>query len=175
MDSYVGDIRLFAGNYAPRGWLLCNGAVLNISEYDTLFTLIGTAYGGDGQNTFALPDLRGRVPVGQGTGPGLTPRVLSQVYGSESVTLSTAQLPQHTHALNATAATATSAKPEGMLLAQTGADNLYGPLPSSGPLPETMTASTVSAAGGNQAHANIMPTMAMNYIIAYVGIFPSRN
>ncbi|MBU0826617.1 MAG: tail fiber protein [Gammaproteobacteria bacterium] len=175
MDAYIGDIRLFAGNYAPRGWLLCNGAMLNTNEYDMLFTLIGTAYGGDGQNTFALPDLRGRVPVGQGAGRGLTPRVLSQMYGSENVTLLTAQLPQHSHTLNATTATATSAKPQGMLLAQTGADNLYGPLPASGPLPQTMAANTVSATGGNQAHANIMPSMAMNYIIAFVGAFPARN
>ena len=175
MDSYVGDIRLFAGNYAPLGWLLCNGAVLKIGEHVELFSLIGTTYGGDGRKTFAVPDLRGRVPVGQGAGHGLTPRELSQMYGSESVTLLTAQLPQHSHTLNATTATATSAKPQGMLLAQTGADNLYGPLPTSGPLPQDMAATSVSDTGGNQAHPNIMPSMAMNYIIAFVGDYPART
>jgi len=175
MESYVGDIRLFAGTFAPRGWVLCNGALLSISEYEMLYTLIGTAYGGDGQTTFAVPDLRGRVPVGQGTGLGLSPRVLSQVYGSESVTLLTAQMPQHTHALNATAATATSAQPGGMLLAQTGTDNLYGPVPATDPQPQTMAANAVSPAGGSQPHNNIMPSMAINYIIAVEGVFPSRN
>ncbi len=175
MDTYIGDIRLFGGNFAPRGWLLCNGALLNISEYDTLFTLIGTAYGGDGQNTFAVPDLRGRVPVGQGTGPGLSTRVLGQIYGSENVTLLPGQLPQHNHPFNATAATASSAQPAGMLLAQTGTDNLYGPAPASSPQPQTMAASAVSIAGGSQPHANIMPSMAVNYIIAFEGVFPSRN
>jgi len=175
MDNYIGEIRLFAGNFAPKDWLLCNGAVLNISEYDTLYMLIGSAYGGDGQNTFAVPDLRGRLPVGQGNGQGLSPRLLAQVYGTESVTLVTAQLPPHNHAFNATAATATSPRPDGMLFAQTGADNLYGPAPGSDPQPQTMTASTVVAAGGNQPHANIMPSMGLNYIIAVTGIFPSRN
>lgn len=175
MDSFIGDIRLFAGTYAPKGWMLCNGALLSISEYDTLFALIGTTYGGDGQNTFALPDLRGRVPVGQGAGPGLSDRVLSQTYGSETVTLLATQLPQHSHAFNATTAAATSAQPAGMLFAQTGVDNLYGPLPGNDPQPQTMAASTVAPAGGNLPHDNIMPSMALNYIIALEGIFPSRN
>ncbi|WP_426305668.1 phage tail protein [Acidovorax facilis] len=175
MDSYIGDIRLFAGNFAPRGWMLCNGALLSISNYDTLFMLIGTTYGGDGQNTFALPDLRGRVPVGQGIGPGLSTRVLGQIYGSESVTLLNTQMPQHNHPFNATTATATSARPDGMLFAQTGADKLYGPAPASGPQPQTMAANAVLPAGGSQPHDNIMPSMALNYIIAFEGIFPSRN
>lgn len=175
MDSYVGDIRLFAGTYAPRGWVLCNGALLSISDYQTLFTLIGTTYGGDGQTTFAVPDLRGRVPVGQGVGPGLAPRVIGQVYGSESVTLLAAQMPQHSHVPSATTAAATSPQPGGMLFAQTGVDNLYGPVPATDPKPETMAPNAVSTAGGSQAHDNIMPSMAINYIIAVVGVFPSRN
>ena len=175
MESYVGDIRLFAGNFAPRGWALCNGALLSINQYQTLYVLIGIRYGGDGQNTFALPNLCGRVPVGQGTGLGLTPRVVSQLYGSESVTLLTQQLPQHTHTFNATSATATSARAGGMLFAQTGTDNLYGPVPGTDPQPQTMAANAVMVTGGSQPHDNIMPSMAINYIIALEGIFPSRN
>jgi microcystin-dependent protein len=175
MESFVGDIRLFAGTFAPRGWLLCNGALLSISEYDTLYTLIGTTYGGDGQTTFALPDLRGRVPVGQGQGPGLSPRVMGQVYGSENVTLLPTEMPQHTHTLNATTATATSAQAAGRLFAQTGADNLYGPPPNEGPQPQAMAGAAVSPAGGSQPHNNIMPSMAINYIMAFEGIYPSRN
>lgn len=175
MESFVGDIRLFAGTFAPRGWLLCNGALLSISEYETLFALIGTTYGGDGQTTFAVPDLRGRVPVGQGAGPGLAPRVMGQVYGSENVTLLTTQMPQHAHTLNATAAAATSAQPAGRLFAQAGADKIYGPPPATGPQPQAMSGNAVSPAGGSQPHTNIMPSMAINYIIAVEGIYPTRN
>lgn len=175
MGSFIGDIRLFAGTFAPRGWVLCNGALLSISTYETLFALIGTTYGGDGQNTFAVPDLRGRVPVGKGAGPGLTPRVLGQVFGSENVTLLAAQMPQHTHTLNATTAARTSPQAAGRLFAQTGTDNLYGPLPASGPQPQAMAANAVSAAGQSQPHSNIMPSMAINRIMAVEGIFPNRN
>lgn len=175
MESYVGDIRLFGGNFAPRGWALCNGALLSISEYQLLYTLIGTRYGGDGQTTFALPDLRGRVPVGQGQGPGLSSRLMGQVYGSESVTLLTPQMPQHTHALNATTAAATSAQPTGMLFSQTGKDNLYAPMPATDPQPQTMAPNALTAAGGSQAHDNTMPSMAINFIIALEGYFPARN
>ena len=175
MESFVGDIRLFAGTFAPRGWLLCNDALLSISEYEMLFTLIGTTYGGDGQNTFAVPDLRGRVPVGQGAGPGLTPRVMGQVYGSENVTLLTNQMPQHAHTLNATAAAATSAQPIGSLFAQAGADKVYGPPPATDPQPQAMSGNAVSPAGGSQPHTNIMPSMAINYIMAFEGIYPSHN
>lgn len=175
MESFIGDIRLFAGDFAPRGWMLCNGAVLSISVYDTLFALIGTTYGGDGQNTFALPDLRGRVPVGQGPGPGLTPRVIGQVYGSENVTLLTQQMPQHSHTLNATTAAATSPQAAGGLFAQAGTDKCYGPPPGTDPQPQTLAGNAVSVAGGSQPHNNIMPAMAINYIIAVEGIFPSRN
>lgn len=175
MDNYVGEIRLFAGNFAPRGWALCNGALLKIADYDVLFTLIGTAYGGDGLTTFALPDLRGRVPVGQGTGPGLSPRVLAQKYGSEAVTLILPQMPPHTHSFNATDATATNAQPGGMLFAQTGTDKLYGPAPATGPQPQTMASNAVLPTGAGQPHENTMPSMAINYIIAVEGIFPGRN
>lgn len=175
MESFIGDIRLFAGEFAPRGWKFCDGSVLSISVYDTLFALIGTTYGGDGQSTFALPDLRGRVPVGQGAGPGLTSRLIGQSFGSENVTLLATQMPQHTHTLNATTAAAASPQAAGHLFAQTGADKCYGPPPGTDPQPQTLAANAVSAAGGSQPHNNIMPTMAVNYIIAVEGVFPSRN
>lgn len=175
MDSYIGDIRLFAGTFAPRGWVFCNGALLSISEYSPLFALIGTTYGGDGQTNFAVPDLRGRVPVGQGQGTGLSPRTLAQRFGSETVTLQSSQLPPHSHALNTVNAAATSSQPSGLLFAQVGNDLVYGPLPATGPQPQTMAANAVTSAGGGQPHANIMPTMAVNYIIAVEGAYPSRN
>lgn len=175
MESYIGDIRLFAGNFAPRGWMFCNGAVLSISQYDTLFALIGTTYGGDGQSTFALPDLRGRLPMGQGTGPGLSQRVIGQALGSENVILLAPQMPQHTHTLNATAAAATSPQAAGKLFAQPSADKCYGPPPSTAPQPQPLAGSAVSTAGGGQPHNNIMPSMAINYIIAVEGVFPSHN
>ncbi|WP_312130755.1 phage tail protein [Diaphorobacter nitroreducens] len=175
MESFIGDIRLFAGNFAPQGWMFCNGALLSISENDALFALIGTTYGGDGQTTFAVPDLRGRVPVGQGTGPGLSNRIMGQRFGSETVTLLAPQLPQHSHALNATTATASSPQPGGRLFAQTGSDNLYGPAPATDPQPQTFAANAVTVSGGSQPHDNVMPSMGLNYIIALQGVFPSRN
>lgn len=175
MESFIGDIRLFAGNFAPKGWMFCDGSLRSISSYETLFLLIGTNYGGDGQSTFALPDLRGRVPVGQGAGPGLSNRVLSQIYGSESVTLLTTQLPPHNHPFHATPAAASSAQPGGKLFARTGLDNIYGPAPKDGPQPQTLAANMVSPAGSSLPHDNIMPSMGLNYIIAFEGVFPSRN
>jgi microcystin-dependent protein len=175
MESFIGDIRLFAGNYAPQGWMFCDGSLLSISEYDALFALIGTTYGGDGQTTFAVPDLRSRVPVGQGAGPGLSNRIMGERFGSENVTLLTAQMPQHSHALNATTATASSPQPGGRLFAQTGSDNLYGPAPATDPQPQTFAANAVTVSGGSQPHDNIMPSMGLNYIIALQGVFPSRN
>jgi len=155
--------------------MFCNGAVLSIAQYDTLFSLIGTTYGGDGVNTFNLPDLRGRVPMGQGAGPGLTTRVIGQAFGSENVTLLTQQMPQHTHTFNATTAEATSPQAAGRLFAQASADKFYGPPPDTSPQPQTLASNTVSAAGGTMPHANTMPSMAINYIIAVEGIYPSHN
>jgi len=175
MDAYIGDIRLFAGSFAPVGWILCNGTLLSISEYDTVFAIIGTTYGGDGVTTFAVPDLRGRLPVGQGNGPGLTPRVLGQAFGSESVTLLTTQIPSHTHALVASTAAATASSPATGVFAQNGADSFYTTVPTTNPQPQTFNAASVQSAGGTQPHDNIMPTTAINYIMCLAGIFPSRN
>jgi microcystin-dependent protein len=164
-NPFVGEIRIFAGNFAPNGWSFCNGAILPISEYDTLFTLIGTMYGGDGQITFALPDLRGRLPVHQGDG-----FVLGQLAGVETVTLTTNQLPAHTHPLNATTATANSPNPVGNLLGQsTQADVFFGDIPVG-----SMNAGVVGSAGGSQPHNNLMPFLCLNFIISLYGIYPTQ-
>ena len=174
MDPYIGDIRIFAGNFAPVGWMLCNGALLDVGTYGTLYALIGTTYGGDGASTFALPDLRGRLPVGAGTGAGLTPRVMGEIFGSESVTLLTTQIPSHSHALIANSAASTASGPTNNLFAANTADPIYTQLPAS-PVPQTMNGATVQQAGGSQPHDNIMSSTAINYIICIDGIFPSRN
>ncbi len=168
-DPYVGEIRLFAGNFAPNGWALCNGQVIAIADNDTLFTLLGTTYGGDGQTTFALPDLRGRAPLHQGAGPGLTPRALGQSGGSEQVTLGVPEMPAHSHAQNATSAAAQpAAGPSGSVLAAT-AVNVYG----SGTPTTAMAAGAIAAVGGGEPHDNMAPYVALNYIIALFGIYPT--
>jgi microcystin-dependent protein len=175
MDPYLGDIRLFAGSFAPAGWVLCDGRLLAISEIDALYAIIGTTYGGDGVNTFGVPDLRGRLPVGNGNGTGLSPRVMGQQFGVESVTLLTTQIPAHNHSFNAsTTAPSTSPSPAGTVFAHSDTDKIYVSSPT-GPAPETMNAATVQATGGTQPHNNIMPTTAINYIMCTAGIFPSRN
>lgn len=165
-QPYVGELRLFAGNFAPAGWMFCDGQVLPISENETLFQLIGTNYGGDGQETFALPDLRGRVPVHQGNG-----YVLSQPGGTETVTLTTAQVPSHSHALRASTATGTHSAPGRALLAATGTVNSYG----SGNPDQAMAVGALAPAGGSQPHDNMAPFLAVSYIISLYGIFPSPS
>jgi microcystin-dependent protein len=168
---FVGEIRLFAGNFAPAGWAFCDGSFLPISENDTLFNLIGTTYGGDGQQTFALPDMRGRVPVHQGQGPGLSPRVIGQPGGSEAVTLSAAQLPSHSHALNATTAAANASASITGLPAAASTTTFYGSAPGGPDLaPQALVAS-----GGSQPHNNVAPFQVVSYIISLFGIFPSPN
>ncbi|HSC67510.1 MAG TPA: tail fiber protein [Cellvibrio sp.] len=175
MDPYLGDIRLFAGNFAPAGWVICDGRLLAISENDALYAIVGTTYGGDGIDTFAVPDLRGRLPVGQGSGVGLSERVIGQKFGVESVTLLTPQIPSHNHSFNAsTSAPSTSPSPAGTVFAHSDTDKIYVSSPT-GPLPETLNTATVQLTGGTQPHTNIMPTTAINYIMSTVGIFPSRN
>ncbi|KQR07147.1 phage tail protein [Deinococcus sp. Leaf326] len=167
-ESYVGEIRMFGGNYAPEGWQFCDGSLLPISEYDVLFNLIGTTYGGDGQNTFAVPDLRGRWPVHQGTLSGGN-MVMGQSGGSESVTLNPQQIPAHTHAFKATASPATTKSSAGGTLAQTTGLSLY--------LDDTPNVSLLSSAlavtGGSVPHENRSPYLAVNFIISLYGIYPS--
>lgn len=171
-EPYVGEIRLFAGNFAPLGWALCDGSVLSIAENEVLFNLIGTTYGGDGQTTFALPDMRGRVPLHQGAGPNLSPRVIGQSAGAEQVTVSPAQLPSHNHQLNATtnAASAGSAL-AGSLTGAAATTNFYGSTPGGGAL----ASQAMLTAGGSQPHNNMAPFLGLNFIISLFGVFPSQG
>ena len=177
-DYFLGEVRMFGGNFAIQNWAFCNGQLMNIAQNTALFSLLGTTYGGNGIQTFALPDLRGRIPMGQGNGPGLTPRALGEVGGAESVTLSSNQIPLHSHQFNVTAADATLADvASNVLPAKPTAGNpfLYV-VPGSVPITSTSLAPTVvGMSGGNQPHDNIMPSLCLTFIIALTGIFPSRN
>lgn len=170
-EPFVGEIRMFAGNFAPRGWALCDGQLLAVSQNDALFSLLGTIYGGDGRTTFGLPDLRGRVPLHAGSGPGLTPRALGSRGGSENETLTVNQLPGHSHQLSASSSIAGDSNPAGNFLGRTTNLDLYsGDTPDSG-----LAGSAVSATGGGQGHTNLMPFLCVNFIIALFGIYPSRH
>lgn len=167
-DAFVGEIRLFAGNFAPTGWAFCHGQILPISQNTALFSLLGTTYGGDGRSTFALPDLRGRVPVGFGQGPGLSNYSLGQKTGSESVTLNTSQLPSHIHNVENLSEMNFKSSP---------ADKSDAKVLVAGSPAGSTAVSTVktASAGGSQAINNVQPALGMNYIIALQGVFPSRN
>ena len=168
--TFVGEIRMFGGNFAPQGWAFCNGQLLSIGDNDILFNLIGTTYGGDGQNTFALPDLRGRVPIHQGNGAGLQSRPMGTTGGSETVTLTLAQMPAHAHSLNASPTAASAAAgPGGVLAAST--TQIYG----AGTPATPMDGAEVTPVGGNQPHQNMAPFQAVNFIISLYGIYPSQN
>lgn len=176
---FLGEIRAFAGNFAPIGWGLCDGSVLSISENEALFLLIGTTYGGDGVSTFALPDLRGRVGMSQGQGPGLTNRVLGESLGNEQVTLLSTQMPAHGHAYYASTSDAVATDPTSNVVATAVAAGgnpqlLYSNSGSQG-LPAVLDPHSVSASGNGLPHENMMPTLTMSYIIALSGIFPSQS
>ncbi len=175
-EPFLGEIKMFAGNFAPRGWALCDGQLLAISQNDALFALLGTIYGGDGRTTFALPDLRGRAPMHYGTGPGLTPRSLGRRGGVEAVTLTDAQMPTHVHNvanLRASGNPADTSDPAGNSLGLADVYSLVTP-------DVALNADSVSAdpntgaTGGDQSHSNMPPFLAVNFIIALVGVFPSR-
>lgn len=172
---YVGEIRLFPYTFAPVGWQLCDGSLLGIADYEVLYALIGTTFGGNGQTTFGVPDLRGRVPVHQGTGSGLTPRVMGELNGSESVTLISAQMPTHTHNFAATSSAASINSPGSTaeLGGLTTTDTMYtSTVAGSG---EVMSNAAISQSGGNVPHENLMPTLTATFCIAVNGIFPSQN
>ena len=176
MEGTIAEIRMFGGNFAPRGWALCQGQLLAIVQNTALFALLGTTFGGNGQTTFALPDLRGRVPVGWGQGPGLSNYDLGQVGGAESVTLLTTQLPAHNHSITASSVAGTATAPAGNYPAVV-VDPTANPMSAYGtgaPLVQ-MNAASVAAAGGSQPHNNVQPFLGMNYIICLEGVFPSRN
>lgn len=171
-EQFVGEIRMFAGNFAPRSFALCDGQLIAVSQNDALFSLLGTIYGGDGRTTFGLPDLRGRVPVHAGTGPGLAPVRLGAKGGAEKVTLTSQQLPSHTHTLQGTLDAADEVSPANHVFGSTptGVD-LYG----QDPVITNMNAGSITKVGGSLPHDNLMPTQCINYIIALYGIYPSRS
>ena len=169
-EPYIGEIRMVGFNFAPAGWAFCNGQTLPISENDALFTLIGTTYGGDGQETFGLPNLQSRIPVHAGQGPGLTNRTLGEASGTESVTLTEQQMPTHTHQLYGSGNSATEETPQGNVTGQP-VTNIYGNLP---PFQE-MAQNVVGPAGGNQPHDNVHPFQVISFVIALYGIFPPQS
>jgi microcystin-dependent protein len=167
---YVGEIRMFAGNFPPNGWAFCWGQLMAISENDTLYNLIGTTYGGDGQTTFGLPDLRGRVPIHQGQGPGITQNYsIGELGGVEEVTLTQQQLPNHTHTLVASSDPGNATTPTGNVLANPL--NTFPYFPSTASL--QLNAQSLTPAGGSQPHTNMMPFLAISFIISLFGIYPS--
>ena len=176
MEPLIGTIIMFAGNFAPRGWAFCHGQLLAIAQNTALFSILGTTYGGNGQTTFALPDLRGRVPMQQGQGPGLSPRSLGEQGGVETVTLLQTQMPAHNHVVNASGGDGSATSPQGNFNATTYDPNTLNPLNSYGNSSNTtMNTSTIGITGGSQPHSNIQPFTCINFIIALEGIFPSRN
>ena len=169
---YVGEIRMFAGNFPPNGWMFCEGQTLPISENDVLFQLIGTTYGGDGEETFNLPNLASRVPIHMGTGPDGTTYQLGEMAGTEQETLTVQQIPNHTHPLTGTTGTGTETTPGGNLLAQTpGGVKPYLEQDADTP----MSAQSITAAGGSQPHENTQPFLCISFIISLFGVFPSQT
>lgn len=176
-EPYVGEIRMFAGNFSPRGWAYCDGQLLAVSQNDALFSLLGTIYGGDGRTTFGLPDMRGRLPVHNGQGPGLSDRRLGGKGGAEKETLVSNQIPSHNHAFMASGQPAMEISPTGRVLAKTPADagdNFYAP-PADPSLQVNLLHGVVGRAGGTQSHTNLMPFLCVNFIIALFGVYPSRH
>ena len=173
-EPFVAEIRIFAGNFAPRGWAFCDGQLLPISNNTALFSLIGTTYGGDGRTTTALPNLQGRAPMHPGRGPGLTSRRLGERVGVETVTLSESQIPSHSHTVRAATTPAAPGAPsntESLARAATGLayhENTTANLVD-------MASASVSTTGGSQSHDNVQPFLALNFIIALVGLYPSRS
>ncbi len=170
-NPFVGEIRMFGGNFAPAGWMFCEGQLLPISENDTLFNLIGTTYGGDGQETFQLPDLQGRLPIHAGSAKSGTTYVLGEKAGTESVTLTTQQIPIHTHPLTGAAINGTQAAPANALLSNSTVVTPYAP--------ETpnvqMAASSITPVGGSQPHDNFQPYLCISFIISLFGIYPQPS
>lgn len=168
---YIGEIRIFAGNFAPAGWAFCDGSVLAIADNDTLFNLIGTTYGGDGQTTFALPDLRGRIPLHQGTLSGGSSYPLATTGGAEAVTLTAQQMPVHSHAMTAASSPGYLDSPAGAVVAK---HRDYSGFQSTGPGP-TFNAQMVGGAGSSLPHENMPPFLGVSFIISLFGIFPSQT
>ena len=172
-EPFIAEIRIFAGNFAPRGWAFCNGQLLPVAQNTALFSLIGTTYGGDGRTTTALPNLQGRAPMHPGSGPGLTSRRLGHRGGVETVTLTQDQMPNHDHTLQAALSQGGVSTPAGNTLSRSTGDLVYQSDTTSNTA--NMAVQAISATGGGQAHNNMQPFLAMNFIIALVGLYPSRS
>ena len=170
-NPFLGEIRMFAGNFAPREWALCNGQLLSIAQNTALFSLLGTQYGGNGTTDFALPDLRSRVPINQGTLRGGNSHIIGELGGEEAVTLVTSQLPAHRHQFVSTAAPVLDTPSSAVLGSPASGIALY----AAGAPTGTLHPSASVAVGGNEAHPNLMPYLCVTFIIALAGIFPSRN
>jgi microcystin-dependent protein len=172
-QPYVGEIRMFAGNFAPNGWMFCEGQTLPISENDVLFQLIGTTYGGDGEETFNLPNLASRVPIQMGTGPSGITYQIGEMAGTEQETLTIQQIPSHTHPLLATGTQATATNPANNVPAKAPllATQAYG---TDNP-PDGLASGTIGPAGGSQPHENTQPFLCINFIISLFGVFPSQT
>jgi microcystin-dependent protein len=167
-NPYYGEIRMFAGNFAPTGWAFCNGQLLSIAQNNALFSILGTTYGGDGMTNFALPDLRGRAPMHWQQGPGLTYRELGDKVGTESVQLTNGQMPTHTHQANASSSIENTTRPSNAVPAKGGSYTTFTP-------DSAMSSQAIGTAGNNQAHENMPPQLAVSFIIALTGIYPSRS
>lgn len=173
-EPFIAEIRIFAGNFAPRNWAYCDGQLLPIQQNTSLFSLIGTIYGGDGRNTTALPNMQGRAPMHPGQGPGLTDRVLGEIIGQEAVTLSSAELPNHSHTARAATALANSSSPSNtVVMARSQGGVIYEPNATANLV--DMAAQALTPSGNNQAHANDQPFLALNFIIALAGMYPARG
>lgn len=170
-EPFVGEIRMFAGNFAPRGWAFCDGQLLAVTQNDALFSLFGTIYGGDGRTTFGLPDLRGRIPIHAGDGPGLSPRRLGAKAGAETVTVTTNQLPSHTHQAHGASAIGTDPNPGGTVVASSSVMQPY----YVGAATQPMASTSITSVGGSRDHTNIQPFLCVNFIVALFGIYPSRQ
>jgi microcystin-dependent protein len=172
-DQYLGEVRIFGFSFAPKGWAVCNGQLLPISQYTALFSLLGTNYGGNGTSNFGLPNLQGAVAMGQGSGPGLTTRLVGESGGSQKVTLLTTEMPAHAHTLQAYQGR--GPKPQLLPAAGDGLATSVGDAYAAPPQNAALNPQSVTVAGGSQPHNNMMPSLVLTYCIALVGVYPSRN
>jgi microcystin-dependent protein len=172
-EPFIGEIRMVGFNFAPRGWALCNGQLLSIASNNALFSLLGTIYGGDGRTTFALPNLQGRVPMHYGSGAGLSPRLIGEAAGQESVSLTEAQLPAHTHKARASSLKGNTNSPVGRVWSKDA--GVQSATYTSNAADADMAAGAIAPAGGGQPHNNMPPYLAVNFIIALQGIYPARD
>lgn len=171
-EPFVGEIRMFAGNFAPRGWAFCDGQLLAVSQNDALFSLLGTIYGGDGRTTFGLPELRGRIPIHAGSGPGLSSRQLGAKGGAEKVSLTVNQLPSHTHQMKASSDSGSAASPNNSTVGRTANFDLFR---ANGTPGVNMSTNAIPNVGGGQSHTNLQPFLCIHFVIALLGIYPSRH